>query len=337
MIIPVATATGGYEITLERGALNRVGEIIDLNRNVLIITDDGVPHKYVSALYNQCKSAFIMTLSQGEISKCFKIYQRLLKDMVFFSFDRNDCVIALGGGVMGDLAGFVASSYMRGIDFYNIPTTVLSQVDSSIGGKVAINFSGYKNIVGAFYPPKAVIIDPNVLETLPKRHISNGLAEAVKMAATNDKELFEFFESEDAIKNIDYVIERSLMIKKYVVENDEKEMGLRKVLNFGHTIGHAIESSVSMKDWYHGECVAAGMLLTCSDEVKERLKKILVSLELPTYIPCSKTKMINAISHDKKVSGDKITEVYVNTPGSFEMRELSINQVKDMIKVDYKE
>ena len=336
MIIPVKVRDGSYDIILERGALKQIGEIINLNRKVIIITDDGVPFEYVKKVYEHCNFAFIMTLQQGEASKSFSSYQKILRSMMSLSFDRNDCVIAVGGGVIGDLSGFVASTYMRGIDFYNIPTTVLSQVDSSIGGKVAINFSGYKNSVGAFYPPKAVIIDPDVLKTLPKRQISNGLAEAVKMAATCDKELFEYFENNGSNIDFEYVIERALKIKRYVVENDEKENGMRKVLNFGHTIGHAIESSVKMQDWYHGECVAAGMLLTSSNSVKERLAKILDLLELPKYIPCSKTKMLNAVSHDKKVNGANISEVFVNKVGSYEIKEITLDTIKDIIKAEYR-
>ena len=194
MILPVKTGTGGYNIYLERGALKKAGEYLNLSRRALIVTDSGVPQEYAETVAAQCKEPYIVTLPEGEKTKCFDGFKFLLSKMVEYGFTRSDCVIAVGGGVMGDLAGFAAASFMRGIDFYNIPTTVLSQVDSSIGGKVAIDFEGYKNIVGAFYPPKAVIIDSNTLKTLPERQISNGLAESVKMSLTSDKELFELFE-----------------------------------------------------------------------------------------------------------------------------------------------
>ena len=184
MIIPVKTSTGGYEIFLERGILSKVSNLLNLNRRVLIVTDSGVPEVYAKTVAQQSKTAFIVTVPQGEKSKNFENYKMLLSEMVSKGFTRTDCVVAVGGGVVGDLAGFVAASFMRGVDFYNIPTTVLSQVDSSIGGKVAIDFDGYKNIVGAFYPPKAVVIDGDTLKTLDKRQISNGLAESVKMALT---------------------------------------------------------------------------------------------------------------------------------------------------------
>ena len=176
MILPVKTGTGGYNIYLERGALKKAGEYLTLSRRALIVTDSGVPKEYAETVAEQCREPHIVTLPEGEKTKCFESFKFLLSKMVEYGFTRSDCVAAVGGGVIGDLAGFAAASFMRGIDFYNIPTTVLSQVDSSIGGKVAIDFEGYKNIVGAFYPPKAVIIDSNTLKTLTERQISNGLA-----------------------------------------------------------------------------------------------------------------------------------------------------------------
>ena len=324
MIIPVKTSTGEYNIVLERGAIKSLNEHLNLKRRCLIVTDSGVPSEYAEIVSEQCKKAFIVTIEQGEASKSFESYKMLLSRMVEYGFTRSDCVIAVGGGVVGDLAGFVAASFMRGVDFYNIPTTVLSQVDSSIGGKVAIDFEGYKNIVGAFYPPKAVIIDSNTLKTLDSRQISNGLAEAVKMSLTSDKELFGIFENEDIMQNIDRIIEASLKIKRYVVETDEKESGLRKILNFGHTLAHAIESENEMQNLYHGECVALGMLPMCSGAVRERLLPVLEKLKLPTAADYKTDKIFEAIGHDKKLSGDEITVVYVEEIGSFKMKELPL-------------
>ncbi len=322
MIIPVKTSTGGYNIVLERGALDRLCEYLKLDRRVLIVTDSGVPEIYSKKAAEQCKSPVIVTVPQGEGSKCFENYKLLLSKMVSEGFTRSDCVMAVGGGVVGDLAGFVAASYMRGVDFYNIPTTVLSQVDSSVGGKVAIDFEGYKNIVGAFYPPMAVIIDSDTLATLPERQIANGLSEAVKMSLTSDSELFSLFEKEEIMPNIDRIIEASLKIKSYVVEQDEKEGGLRKILNFGHTLAHAIESERSMEELYHGEAVALGMLPMCSNGVRERLVRVLEKLGLPTEINYDTDKIIEAMRHDKKMSGDSITVVYVPEVGSFEMKTM---------------
>lgn len=323
MIIPVKTQFSSYDIVFERGALKKANEYLSLNRNVLIVTDDGVPSDYSKTVASLCKKAVIITLKQGEKSKNFDNYKYLLEVLVENGFTRTDCVVAVGGGVVGDLSGFVASSYMRGIDFYNIPTTVLSQVDSAVGGKTAIDFAGVKNIVGAFYPPKGVIIDADTLITLPKRHISNGLAESVKMSLTCDGELFNTFER--GYDSIDAVIERSVLIKRDIVEKDERESGLRRVLNFGHTLAHAIESVSGMDKYLHGECVAMGMLPMCSKSVRERLEKVLLKLDLPTEIPVNYEDIKNVCRLDKKMSGDNISVVTVENVGSYKIKEMSFD------------
>ncbi len=322
MIIPVKTLSGEYNIHLKRGILNNVGNILNLNRKVLIVTDSGVPESYSKTVAENCRKPFIVTIPKGEASKSFDNFKMLLEKMVEESFTRTDCVVAVGGGVVGDLSGFVASAFMRGVDFYNIPTTVLSQVDSSIGGKVAIDFCNFKNIVGAFYPPKAVIIDPETLKTLDDRQISNGLAESVKMALTSDEELFEIFEKEEL--NIDLIIEKSLKIKKKVVEEDEKEQGIRKILNFGHTLAHGIESNADLKDILHGEAVALGMIPMCSEKVRVRLLKVLKKLNLPTEFSYDKSKVLTAISHDKKADGKNLTVIFVPKIGTFEMKKIPL-------------
>lgn len=332
MTITVKTGTGSYNIRLKRGALAKAGEIFNLNRRVLVVTDTGVPKEYAQTVAEQCKSPVIRTIPEGEKSKQIDTYSDVLQTLTENGFTRTDCVVAVGGGVVGDLAGFAAATYMRGIDFYNVPTTVLSQVDSSIGGKTAIDFGGYKNIVGAFYPPRAVLIDPDTLKTLPARQISNGLSEAVKMALTSDEELFQIFEKSNISDSLDVVIERALYIKKQVVEQDEFEGGLRKILNFGHTLAHAIESAEGMENYYHGECVALGMIPMCSSSVRERLIPVLERLNLPTKIDFDKETLINAASHDKKMSGDSITVVYVKTAGSFELKKISFSEYADMIR-----
>ena len=323
MVIKLNLKENSYDIHIERGGINRAGDYFNLNRKVLIVTDSGVPKEYANAVAAQSKEANICVVPEGEQSKCIEQYTFLLQKLTEYKFSRSDCVVAVGGGVVGDLSGFAASTYMRGIDFYNIPTTLLSQVDSSIGGKVAIDFCGYKNIVGAFYQPKGVIVDPDVLKTLPQRQVSNGLAESVKMALTHDKELFRLIKDNDIKENIQTIIERSLLIKKQVVEQDEKENGLRKVLNFGHTLAHAIENQYNLETLYHGECVAIGMIPMCSQNVKEELKIVLEKLNLPAKIELTKDAVLEAIKHDKKRSGETITVIYVNEIGSFIMKEIT--------------
>ncbi|MBQ7895048.1 MAG: 3-dehydroquinate synthase, partial [Oscillospiraceae bacterium] len=257
MIIPVALGQDSYNITLERGALQKAGDILNLNRRVLIVTDSNVPKQYAETVAKFCKEPTIAVIESGEASKNLDSFTMLSQKMLENNFSRKDCVVAVGGGVVGDLAGFVSACYMRGVDFYNVPTTLLSQVDSSVGGKTAVDFGGIKNIIGAFHQPKAVIIDPDVLETLDKRQFACGAAEAVKMAMTFDEKLFERIEQLGVEPILEEVIAGVLKIKARVVEQDEKESGLRKVLNYGHTLGHGIEAC---SDLLHGECVDLGMI-----------------------------------------------------------------------------
>ena len=333
MILTVELGERRYDIIIERGSLAKVGSLLPLDRKVLIVTDDGVPAQYAKTAAAQCKDSVIVTVPQGEDSKSVARWEMLLGVMLENGFTRKDCVVAVGGGVVGDLAGFAAASYMRGMDFYNIPTTTLSQIDSSIGGKVAVNLGGIKNIVGAFHQPKKVVIDPDVLSTLPARQIASGLAEAVKMALTSDAELFALFEKEDPLKEIDTVIARSLLVKKYVVEQDEREMGLRKILNFGHTIGHGIESEEGLHGYYHGECVALGMIPMCSPSVRERLISVLRKLGLPTEYHFSTDKIIEAMAHDKKSEGDTIAVTTVDEPGTYNLTKITYAELENRLKV----
>ena len=309
-----------YDIILERGALARAGELLQLNRRVLIVTDDGVPAAYSGAVAAACRQPTTVTLPQGESTKNSESYLTLLRTMADAGFSRGDCVVAVGGGVMGDLAGFAAATYMRGVDFYNIPTTLLSMVDSSIGGKVAIDLDSIKNIVGAFYQPRRVLIDPDVLRTLSSRQIRAGLAEAIKMAATCDAGLLEDIENMDPARTTDEqwdrIIEGALRIKKSVVQEDPTEKGLRRVLNFGHTVGHAIESSQHGR-YLHGECVALGMLPMCAPDVRDRLRRLLERWELPTHVCTTPDELRPYLCHDKKMSQYSIVTVHVETMGSY--------------------
>lgn len=335
MIISVKTELGGYDIILERGILSSVSKYCDTTRKALIVTDNGVPEQYAKTVAQQFPKSIVKTIPQGETSKSFDTYKELLSVMCENEFTRSDCVIAVGGGVVGDLSGFCASTYMRGITFYNIPTTLLSQVDSSIGGKTAVDFCGYKNIVGAFYQPKGVFIDPDVLKTLPDRQLNNGLAESIKMAATSDPVLFDILENGNAYDDIDTVIERSLLIKKAVVEEDEKEMGLRKVLNFGHTAAHAIESATGLSDLLHGECVAIGMMAFSSPDVRQRLERVLGRYSLPTTIESGDKAILEALRHDKKAEAKGVNVVYVNEIGSFEFKLIGYDELDSVIEEAY--
>lgn len=322
MTIRMNLGEDSYDILVERGILAKAKEQLNLNRRVLVVTDTGVPAAYAATLAAQCQEAVIYTVEEGESSKSLETFTHLLQTMLDHGFSRKDCVVAVGGGVVGDLSGFAASAYMRGVDFYNVPTTLLSQIDASIGGKTAVNFGGVKNVVGAFHQPKKVLIDPDLLQTLPPRQMANGLAEAVKMALTSDEALFTLLETQAIDRSIDDIIVRSLQIKKQVVEQDEKEAGLRKILNFGHTVGHGIESSEGLSDLYHGECVALGMLPMCGDAIRPRVIEVLKKCGLYRTLSYDWDAIAEAAFHDKKADGDTVTVVTVEAVGSYAMQAM---------------
>ena len=323
-----------YDITVSRGAIKHASELFALDRRVLVVTDDGVPAQYSKAIADAAGEPHILTIRHGEASKCPERYLEILKFMLACGFDRLDCVVAVGGGVVGDLAGFAAATYMRGIDLYNIPTTLLSQVDSSVGGKTAIDFLGYKNVVGAFWQPKGVIVDPDVLESLDARQFACGMSEIIKMFATSDGKMFGRLEDKTQCIPVEEIITAALRIKMNVVEQDEHEAGLRRVLNFGHTIGHAIES-ISADEPYpllHGECVALGMLAITEGEVRRRLMHLLHRYDLPTAFRCDESRFREVLLHDKKAQSGDITVVLVDEIGSFSLKTETVDSIIARIK-----
>lgn len=330
MILPMSLKQDSYNIIIERGALSKVDEVFDLKRRVFVVTDKQVPPQYAKAVAEKSKESVIYSIEAGEESKSLKTFEELCSAMLDAGISRKDCVVAVGGGVVGDLAGFAAACFMRGIDFYNVPTTLLAQVDSSVGGKTAVDLNGIKNIVGAFHQPKAVLIDPDVLGTLDARQFACGAAEIIKIAMTFDAELFSMIEK-NGLKNVlDEAIVRAVKIKAKVVTKDEKETGLRKVLNFGHTLGHGIES---VTDLLHGECVALGMIPMCDNSLRERLIAVLKSENLPYCSDAPVESVAEAAMHDKKASAGKVTAVIVKEIGSF---EFAVMDKEDLIKA-YKE
>lgn len=330
-----------YPIVIERGSLSRAAEVMALtDRRVCIVTDTGVPAAYTEAMARQCECPVVYRFEAGESHKTMDTLTDLLAFLLQNGFDRRDAIVAVGGGVVSDLAGFAAAIYMRGIDFYNVPTTLLAMVDASVGGKTAVDFEGYKNMIGAFWQPRAVLIDTKTLDTLPSRRISDGLAEVIKMAATSDAALFETLEKVDLLpaegeplpRAIDDIIARALAIKIAVVESDERERGVRRVLNFGHTLGHAIES-LKGGEYYHGECVALGMIPMCAPEVRDRLIPLLAKCGLPTSL-CDtpeRERLLCAISHDKKAQGGEICTVTVPRLGEYQLQMKAADTLADAL------
>ncbi len=317
-------AERSYDISVGRGIIAAAGKYMNLERRVVIVTDDGVPSQYSKAIAAACKEYRIVTIPQGEASKSLATFADICKEMLDFGMQRKDAVVAVGGGVVGDIAGFAAASYMRGIDFYNVPTTLLSQVDSSIGGKTAVDFNGIKNIIGAFYQPKAVIIDTDVLVTLDKRQLSAGVAEIIKMALTSDAELFSMLENGCFESDKSEIITRALKIKKYVVETDEREASLRKILNFGHTFGHGIEA---LGELLHGECVALGMIPMSSPAVRKRLIPLLEKFGLPTEFSFDISAAFEFMKHDKKGEGDGASVIFVDDVGSYRTERMHFSDL----------
>jgi 3-dehydroquinate synthase len=268
-----------------------------------------------------------------------KIYQKLLE----FEHDRSSFVVAIGGGIVCDIAGFAASTYLRGIKFGFVPTTLLAQVDASVGGKNSVNFQGYKNIVGVFSQPEFVLIDYRFLNTLAPRILGCGFAEAIKHGAIADKNLFSFMEERTQdIKNldpraIDRIVRDSVVIKSSIVNNDEKEHGERRKLNFGHTFGHAVEKILAIP---HGEAVSIGMTVAAtlserlgylSQDGVERLKRVLTQFDLPTKIDADKERMKEAVRKDKKRYGERIKFVLLEEIGKSFIKNISLQELEDTI------
>ena len=261
-----------YKIIISGNAISKknLSPLIKHHNKALIISDNGVPfnlRKKVTSISKNFSKVFSVILTKGEQAKSIQNFQKILNLLANYNFDRTDVIIAIGGGVVGDIAGYVASSYLRGVQFIQIPTTLLAQVDSSVGGKTAINIPAGKNLVGAFYNPKGVVIDTSVLASLPEREYRSGLAEVLKYALIKNKYLFNLMkENARRIllmneKIIEDVIYESIKTKAEIVTKDEKENGIRAILNFGHTFGHAIEAHGKYNKILHGEAVAKGMLI----------------------------------------------------------------------------
>jgi 3-dehydroquinate synthase len=337
-IIKVALGTNSYEVRVGPGLLSQAGRWLSelgFGNKLVIITDPSVNRLYGEML-NRALTEFdfnvnTLLVAEGEDQKSLETAGRLYHQLTDCYTERSTPILTLGGGVIGDLGGFVAATYMRGVPLVQLPTTLLAQVDSSIGGKVAVDHERLKNKIGAFYQPKLVIADTDTLKTLPAKELANGMAEVIKSAAIRSKEFFAYLEGNlDRIKSLDEnvleeVVFQTASIKAEVVEKDETDLGLRNILNYGHTIGHAIES-VTDFSMGHGSVVAIGMVAaaTISNRMGmldkndlHRLKNVIVSTGLPTKLPNIKVeKIVQAMRHDKKVSQDRIRFILLKSLGS---------------------
>lgn len=337
--LKIDLAERSYPIIIQKGLINsiqdRIKEIYK-GKKIFILTDDNVNtyygNKIVDSLQEAGYEVKLMALEPGEHSKSFTILPKIYDEMLDFKLTRSDLVLTLGGGVIGDIGGFVASTYLRGVKFIQVPTSLLAQVDSSVGGKVAVDLLRGKNLVGSFYHPIAVLIDPQVLNTLSDEFFVDGMAEVIKYGCIKDKKFFDFLNSLDTkeklMDNIEEIIYTCCNIKKLTVERDEKDKGERMLLNFGHTLGHAIEQYYNYSKYTHGVAVAIGMYeITKISEEKgftkegsaEQIKEILIKNNLPYEMDVNMEDIIQGIELDKKNLGNDLNLILLKEIGNAEI------------------
>lgn len=341
-----------YAIQIQRGLLDRAGEevrqVLPKANRLFVVTDSNVAPLYLRRLEESLKQAGYqvasMTVPAGEASKCVEQLSALWEAMMSFGLTRTDAVVALGGGVVGDLAGFAAATVLRGVAFVQIPTTLLAQVDSSVGGKVAVDLRAGKNLAGAFWQPKLVLIDPEVLNTLPLSVFMEGMAEVVKYGCIFDREFFDFLVARPnraaLMEEIESILYTCCDFKREVVVEDERDAGRRMLLNFGHTLGHAYELAGKYEKWSHGEAVAAGMCRAAKlgvtlgitpKEVPGQIEALLTALGLPTAIPCTGEEYAAAIGLDKKGEGSHISLILLDQLGRGIIHKMLREEVLELL------
>jgi len=345
--LTVNLGENSYPILIENNILSRAGEEIQKvysGKKIMVISDDNVFPLYGKKVLDALSSweCHQLVLPHGETTKSFKTLPTIYSALLEAKITRSDLIIALGGGVIGDLAGFAAASYLRGIKLIQIPTTLLAQVDSSVGGKVAVDLPQGKNLVGAFYHPKMVLIDPEVLHTLPEHFISDGMGEVIKYGCIKDKALFDMLTSrtsfDDLKPDLSSVILRCVDIKRQVVEEDQFDVGERILLNFGHTLAHTIEQHYHYERESHGEAVAIGMYQICRvAEAKgltapgcaDAIKKALDIYGLPHACGLSVDTLTDAMSLDKKNLNGHLNVVLLHDIGDSYVHPTDISFFKE--------
>ena len=328
MELNVNLKENSYKVILGNNILKDLSSYYSLDKKVLVLTDDMVPSSYSDEVLKQTKEGYKYIIKHGEESKNINYYILINKFLLEHEFTRNDLIIAVGGGVVGDLGAFVASTYKRGIDFINVPTSTLSMIDSSVGGKTGIDFNGVKNVIGTFYEPKLVLIDFDTLKTLDERNYNNGLVEALKMGLLFSEELLNLFNNPK--ENIEKIITKSIEYKIKVVEQDEFELNERRVLNLGHTFGHAFEIS---NKCLHGEGVAKGLMYVINNPLlKIRVKNILNKLNIPLNYFIDREEVFNLIKNDKKRNDDKISLVKVNYIERYVIEDVNLETIEKMLE-----
>ncbi len=339
-----------YEIFIEKGLLKDCGKyvkVVSKAKKIAIITETNVAPLYLDTVKNCIENEGFEVVNYifpaGESSKTTETIVNIVEFLAENGLTREDMVVALGGGVCGDMAGFAAAIYLRGIKFVQIPTTLLSQVDSSVGGKTGVDLPQGKNLCGAFHQPALVLIDPDVLETLSPHFFSDGMGEVIKYGCIKSKVLFERIETENVKDFIEDLIYDCVNIKRGVVERDEKEAGERALLNFGHTAGHAIEKLHNFTDISHGEAVGVGMVMISEAGERigltergtaDRIRKVLEKYNMKTEVENSVTDIIGAMYHDKKRTGSGIKFIMLHSLGDSFINPVENDKVKELFGVN---
>ncbi len=352
-LLPVSLAERSYHIHIAPGQLDDTGklcrQVLPRATRLAVVTDDTVgalyAHRLLQSLWARGYTASVISLPAGEQTKSLHSLGVLYDSFMEMGLTRTDAVVALGGGVVGDLAGFAAATILRGVDFVQVPTTLLAQVDSSVGGKVAIDLPAGKNLAGAFWQPRLVVMDPEVLNTLDGKTFSDGMAEVVKYGCIRDAAFFRALEETPSrravMENIESVLYTCCDLKRAVVEKDERDTGERMVLNFGHTLGHAYEKAGHYETWTHGQAVAAGMCLAARlgaalgvtpAGVPERIEALVSAFGLPTRIACTQADYAAAIGLDKKGAGDQITLVLLEDLGRAVLHRMSKRELLGLLE-----
>lgn len=344
--IIAVTNDGNYEIIIEDGSLDSLGQLSSTlvsGKRAFIVTDKNVAEYYLLRCINSLESegftVSFKVVPPGEETKCTKYLLELYTAFNYFGLTRTDLIVALGGGVVGDLTGFAASSYVRGVPLIQVPTTLLAQVDSAIGGKTAINMPFGKNLVGAFYQPKAVLSDPLVLSTLSQSTFNDGMAEVIKCGCIKDIELFSSIELGGT--NLQWVIEKCARIKTAVVEADERDTGERMLLNFGHTVGHAIEKVANYEKYTHGQAISIGMVVAAKlgenlgitkSGTAYRIESILEKFDLPVKCDLNNDEILAAMISDKKTLSDTIYFVLLKEIGESVLYPIKYKLLKNILR-----
>ncbi|MGE4571465.1 MAG: 3-dehydroquinate synthase family protein [Candidatus Izemoplasmatales bacterium] len=302
-----------YDVVIEQNIIKKINKYLDNNQRYVIITEDGIPEIYIDTMTNQLSNYHLIEFNQGESSKNIDMYLNIIQELNDISFTKKDILIALGGGVVSDITGFIASTYLRGVEYIQIPTTLLAQVDASIGGKTGLNHLNNKNIIGSIYPPSLVLIDPQTLLTLSNRQMNNGMAEVIKCALINSKELFELIQNKNYFYQIEKIIYLSLKTKIKYIELDEFDQHERHVLNFGHTLGHAYESYYKYHKYLHGEAIALGMYQMIRNQtLRNKVKLLLEQYHLPISDSLDPYELFDFIKKDKKRIDQSIKIIVLN-------------------------